>query len=260
MHPRLQTSKKYTSLPADFITQVSEVFNEGFGAHLKNAKLIIEGRIYAEEILLRVGVLEKGRLAQANFEVSIDNKSGAKDTLDKLHSCIDAVASMMVEYFENDGEVEFPRTWQEYTFEEQKLFLQFSAENTELEKQADAILGVDNSNLVIGEDDEEETESEEETDTTQPTLFSGKGKKKKSDLHQECRVEKAITDEEEFSQKTTDRDFLIYLLKLTSDLGSPKGRARKASQISEGKEPGVNFSKQIRKTRQTKIRILLRQR
>jgi hypothetical protein len=126
MNPRLKTSKKWTAFPKEYLTQVEDVFHEGFKAQLKNAKLVVDGRIYPEEILLRVGVLEKGRLAQANFEVSMNYNHKQKDAVDRIHDCIDAAASMMADYFENDGEVEFPRTWHEYDFNNHKLYLQFT--------------------------------------------------------------------------------------------------------------------------------------
>lgn len=208
MNPRLKTSKKWTSFPKEYLTQVEDVFHDGFKAQLKNAKLVVEGRIYPEEILLRVGVLEKGRLAQANFEVSMNYNHKQKDAVDRIHDCIDAAASMMADYFENEGEVEFPRHWKEYEFNNGKLYLQFTTENSDLESQADAILGLDKGALVEEEqetedalsrsdetlesetdeddglaDDGVEEDDEDDDAPTSPTMFGGKKKKRKEDLH-----------------------------------------------------------------------------
>src|SRR6185312_3994816 len=156
MNPRLKTSKKWTGLPKEYVSQIQEVFQDSFAAQLKNAKLVIEGRIYPEEVLLRVGILEKGRLAQANFEVSVSYGTGKQDAVERIHDSIDAAASMMAEYFEKDGEVDFPYVWKEYEFNGRKLHLQFNTENSDLEAQANALLGADADELIqedLEEDD-----------------------------------------------------------------------------------------------------------
>lgn len=195
MNPRLKTSKKWTALPKEYVSQIQEVFKEGFAAQLKNAKLVIEGRIYPEEILLRVGVLENGRLAQANFEVSVNYGAAKQDAVDRIHDAIDAAASMMAEYFEKDGEVDFPYVWKEYEFSGQKLHLQFNTENSDLEAQANALLGNDADELIqedleeddaLGRADEIIELDDDEADVdlpVEPTMFGGKKKKKKEDMH-----------------------------------------------------------------------------
>lgn len=153
MQARRITSKKWTQFPAEFNQQIQSVFMENFGPQLKDSKLIIEGRIYPEEILLRVGMLEKGRLAQQNFEVSVDYKNSESETvLERIHALVDVAGSMMLEYFEKDGEVEFPYTWKEFPFKGQPVFLQYSTENTDLEAQANAILGLNEDSLLLGDD------------------------------------------------------------------------------------------------------------
>lgn len=157
MNPRLKTSKKWTALPTEYLTQVEEAFRESFPSQLKEtagagkAKVIVEGRIYSEEILLRVGILEKGRLKQANFEVSMSFSAKKKDAIERLHDSIDAAASMMSEYFnlKEDEEPDFPLLWKEYEFNGLPLFLQFSTVNSSLESQADALLGTSTSSLVV---------------------------------------------------------------------------------------------------------------
>jgi hypothetical protein len=197
MNPRLKTSKKWTALPKEYLTQVEEAFRESFPTQLKSAQVVVEGRIYTEEILLRVGILEKGRLRQANFEVSMSFSPKKKDAVDRIHDSIDAAASMMSEYFElKEGEEpDFPLIWKEYEFNGLPLFLQFSTVNSSLEAQADALLGEDAQALVI---DEDEDLSEDVMDKAEvliapqaatipdpdeenegPSMFGGAKKKKK---------------------------------------------------------------------------------
>lgn len=212
MNPRLKSSKKWTAFPKEYSDQIQAVFTENFVQHLEGGDLIIEGRIYPEEVMLRVGYLEKGRLAQANFEVSINYSQEKQDAVKRIHNCVDAAASMMMEYFENDGEVDFPYTWKEYPFQGNKIYLQFSTENSSLEEQANKLLGVDESSLYHedeesedalaraeqseelspprDEDEDDFTEEDEETSDEDlededkgPRMFSGKLPKKKGDLH-----------------------------------------------------------------------------
>ena len=115
---------------------------------------------------------------------------------------------MMMDYFESDGESEFPRTWQEFPFNGVKVYLQFTTENTDLEAQANALLGEDDDSLVLEEqenedaldrsevdetlshdqdeedfpEDETEEDDEEDEDDSGPRMFGG-GKKKKGDMH-----------------------------------------------------------------------------
>ena len=170
MKPRLKTSKKWTAFPKEYLAQIQEVFMKGFETQLKGAKLVVDGRIYTSEILLRVGFLENGRLKQANFEVSMDYDTVKKDALDRIMNAIDAAASMMQEYFEAEGDVDFPVIWQEFEFENRKLFFQFTTENSDLEAKANALLGKSNPELVV-----EEAEEDEDLAPAGPTIFTGKG-------------------------------------------------------------------------------------
>lgn len=159
MEPRLKSSKKWTNIPAEMLTQICEVFTENFMAAAQRGQFFAEGRIYPEELLLSVGYLEKGRLARANFEVSIEFNAKKENALKLIHAAVDCAASMMEQYDqrEDDEDVELPRQWTEYELEGKKVYLQYTTNNPELEAQADRLLGLsDNDDLVKGEVDEEE--------------------------------------------------------------------------------------------------------
>jgi len=178
MKPRLITSKKWTHFPKEYVHQIKQVFNEAFSEQLKGGNLVIEGRIYPEEILLRVGFLEKGRLQQNNFEISMDYSQEKKEAIDRIHDCIDATASMMNEFFISEGAVEFPLVWKDYDFNGKRIWVQHSTINSNLEAEADRLLGITDEHLV-----KEETETEDTFERAEPTMFSGSKKKKKEDLH-----------------------------------------------------------------------------
>lgn len=156
MNPRLKSSKSWTKFPKEYSDQILAVFNENFAEFLKDATLIIDGRIYSEEIVLRVGYLEKGRLAQANFETSMNYSQTEQDALQRIHNCVDAAASMMMEYLESKGEVDFPYAWKEFNFQGNKVFLQFSTENSSLEEEANRLLGLTDEDLFNEEDMDDE--------------------------------------------------------------------------------------------------------
>ncbi|MBC7420702.1 MAG: hypothetical protein H7328_08235 [Bdellovibrio sp.] len=195
MIPRKKESKKWTDLPKEFSTQIKTVFEGNFKTQLDGKKLLVQGRIYQNEILLRVGINRPGELRYQNFEVSLDHSKIKQDAISQIHIAVDAIASLMVEYFENEEGHEMPFVWQEYPFEKQKLWLQYSSVNPDLEEEANRLLGLENEaallketaeqmedlGLETAEDDEPMTE-EEEIDTKTPQIFGGR-KKKKDDLH-----------------------------------------------------------------------------
>ena len=164
MNPRLKSSKKWTNFPKEYSDQIQAVFKENFAQYLDDAELVIEGRIYSEEITLRVGYKENNRLAQANFEISMNYSQEEQDALTRIHNCVDAAASMMMEYFEKEGEVDFPYVWKEFPFQGKKLYLQFSTENSSLEAEANRLLGLDDENMVMEENESEDALSRAEQD------------------------------------------------------------------------------------------------
>lgn len=153
MKPRLESSKKWTTFPLELKEQICSVFSEGFADLLGEGQFIADGRIYREEILFRVGFRAKGRLFQANFEAST-GYSPADKTQDLIDLCVDATASMMEEYYKSNERIDLPRAWKEYDFKNKAVFLQFSSINTELEAEADKLLGLHRDSLVQGEDED----------------------------------------------------------------------------------------------------------
>lgn len=197
MNPRMKTSKKWTDFPPEYVQQIEEVFTQNFKNKLGDSDLIVQGRIYPEEILLRVGVRGKAQISQGNFEISVGYEAKKKDVIERIYNCVDAAASMMDEYFENQAKEEennFPRTWTEYEFEGGiKIYLQFTTVNTSLEAKADELLGESFEDMVAemkeSEDALDEAESSDELTeeaSKGPSMFGGKKKspkKKKEDMH-----------------------------------------------------------------------------
>lgn len=210
MNPRLKSSKKWTAFPKEYSEQIQTVFSENFADYFDEEELVVEGRIYKEEILLRVGLRIKDRLTQPNFEVSMNYSQSKQDAIARIHNCIDAAASMMLEYFENEGEADLPYVWKEFPFQGVKLYLQFTTENSRLEAEANRLLGIEEGTLLLEENEDEdalsraeaseelapprdededyeevldeEEDADEDTDPG-PKMFGGKKPKKKTDIH-----------------------------------------------------------------------------
>jgi hypothetical protein len=181
LSPRLPSSKKWTDLPADFTAAVRTIFSKQFKREAKLGEFLIQGRIFPQEVVIRAGYLEKGRLKQINFEASIDlpdssglspellpellgsknlglnntnlNQSSNLDdadpqsenqTMQKIYVCIDALGSVMEEFFAlgEEGEIDVPVHWRPFDFEDETVYLQHSTINTRLEEEADRLLAL----------------------------------------------------------------------------------------------------------------------
>ncbi len=184
MHPRKKESKKWSPIPTEFANQIKTVFEQNFGNYLNDKSIQVQGRIFPSEIVLRVGLHRKGELRHSNFEVSLDHSAAAQDTIAKIHLAVDAIGSLMIEFFEADEAADLPYLWREVPFEKEQVWLQFTTENPDLEEEANKILGVKPDSLINEDEMSEEDAAEmEKLDLKNPQIFKSSGKKKKDDLH-----------------------------------------------------------------------------
>jgi hypothetical protein len=152
MEPRLKTSKKWTALPKELLTQIRTAFKSTFKDQLGGAKVEADGRIYPEEILLSVGFKTEGTLKQSNFLISIAYKKGKDDVLKLLNLATDAAGALFEQLFQSDDDQDFPRIYQEVNFEGRPIYVQYTTNNSELDKAANKLLGVaDDESLAGGE-------------------------------------------------------------------------------------------------------------
>lgn len=186
MKPRLASSKKWTDFPVELSAQIEDAFKQNFTQFLTQKAVQVEGRIYPEEIALRVGISEKGSIKHSNFEVSLSYKPEAQNVIAGIHTCIDVAASMLTEFIAGEEVHEFPLYWTEYPFNGQKIWLQYSSENSNLEAEADRLLGLIDDNLVKKADSEETEEALERAEIVdEDTLQKERAEflKKKTHLH-----------------------------------------------------------------------------
>lgn len=153
MNPKLSTSIQWTHLPSEFLEQVHASLLKLWPAIPENLSLIVEGWVFPEELVVRIGFLEKGRLTQANFEISKEISKKQK-IMDQVEICFDAAFTSANEYLtagESANPHVYPRIWKELTHKGNPLWFQFSTENSELEKQANQLLGAENSLMNFDE-------------------------------------------------------------------------------------------------------------
>ena len=190
MNPRYKSNKKWTEFPVDLTSGISDIFKQNFKTQLgANTEVHVSGRFYEKEILVQVGLHKKGELRYNNFEVSLDHKNEPDKVIEQVYLAVDAVASLLLDYFENEDEIQLPYTWMEYPFNDQKVWLQLSTENPELKDAADRLLGEADDSLLKEIDEEESADilnaTEEEFDEfskkLEPQMF--KSKNKKEDMH-----------------------------------------------------------------------------
>ena len=156
MTPRDPSSKNWTALPLEFREKAALVFIQNFKKESEEGEFFVEGRIYPNEIVMRAGYIEKNRLKQTNFEVSMEHSPSEK-ALDKLFHGIDVLGSVFETHFEHLREeeiddVDYPVNWQEFDFDDQQVHLRFSTANTRLEAEANKLLGVDDGEALFVED------------------------------------------------------------------------------------------------------------
>ena len=219
MTPRFSISKTWTNLPADFVSNVKTVFTDEFKSEALKGEFVVDGRIYPDELLVRLGYLEKGRLKQVNFEASMDLKPGkammgldldrdldsiegsplededdiydtesaragrdddedfgndddlqdelldpeereirekkkSETATERLYACVDALGSLMEEYFELESEkdMDIQPVWRPYEFEGDMIYMQHNNINTQLEDEANRLLGLVSEELVNEEE------------------------------------------------------------------------------------------------------------
>ncbi len=164
MNPRLKTSKKWTAFPPELINQILSAFEENFRAKINETEIIVEGRIYPQEILLRVGLLEKGRIKQKNFEISAEYSPDNENAVQKIFLSVDAAASLLLDYMDQEknqddenveSDLDLPSSWREMEFNQEKIYVQFSTVNSKLEAEADRILGLDKSQELYVDEEED---------------------------------------------------------------------------------------------------------
>ena len=147
MEPRLKTSNQWSFFPNDITELLKSLITQQFSNKLPQGEFIVEGKIYPEEIQLRLGHVAEGNIGQNNFEGSMEYKPGGEKVLDVIQHLYEATLSMMDDFVKNP-EADLPILWKECKINSKTVFLQHSKVNSSLEAQADQLLGIDQQSLI----------------------------------------------------------------------------------------------------------------
>lgn len=147
MIPRLVSSRQWTTLPEEYMGKVQEVFKVTYSDAIseEHGEFLILGRIYPEEILLRIGYGLPNSLTCANFEVSLNFDPIKQKAQDLVELAVDAAGWWFDHYFEARDNSEYPREWQEFEMDDEVVYLRFTTVNGNLEAEADKLLGIDSA-------------------------------------------------------------------------------------------------------------------
>jgi hypothetical protein len=151
LRPHKKNSVKWTALPAEFLEQIEAVFNEGFKNQLADYQVRVQGRIYPEELLLRLTCSRPGELKQHNFTLSRHYLVNKDNALEQIHQAVDALGELLATFLADESmTTDWPRDWQEISEQAKATYFVYSTENRDLEEQANQLLGDD---LIQGTDD-----------------------------------------------------------------------------------------------------------
>lgn len=160
MRARRTDSKKWTSLPQEYMENVHSTLTSQYEKELKGSEVVFEGRVYEREVVVRIGFLPKGRLKQHNFELAFDIPETRDQVLTKLNNGLDFLDSLFIEFFAKDGfensdyEETLPVLWKPLSSGKDIFHFQYSTENSKLESMADEWLSKQDKALVNDLDSE----------------------------------------------------------------------------------------------------------
>ncbi len=178
MTPRDEKNTAYTTFPEELLIAVQDHFTEEFLNEAESGDFFSFGRIYQNEIVLRVGYLKKGSISQVNFDTSTESSNSQAGIITSIEDLVFGTKELFVDYFKNKNLEHFSYHWNPLN-SSSKVHYKFDATNTGLESQADALLGEEladmdpGEGLIVGEMTDSD-EIEKIVDTLQTSHFTFK--------------------------------------------------------------------------------------
>tara|TARA_B100000609_G_scaffold136461_1_gene109233 strand:- start:85062 stop:85613 length:552 start_codon:yes stop_codon:yes gene_type:complete len=159
VQPRKKTSTKRTSIPNELLEQIEDLILSNFRDQLKRRIPVVSGSIFPEEIVLGVGLQVPKQLKNPRFDVSVDYNPKKDNAQKMIHLCVDVLGGLFEKLVLEEADEDFPRIWESFEFENRKVYIQYGTTNLNLEAEADALLGLDNEDLMKFDDEDEALES-----------------------------------------------------------------------------------------------------
>jgi hypothetical protein len=183
METRKAHQTKFSALPIDYVKMVNGVFSTNFDESVKTltkktkTKTFFEtsGRIYPDEVILSVSLMQEGQMAATTVHGSIDfdPKASAPTIQDVLGALVDAVGSLFEQLldFSKPEKIDqlldqslsamenVPFEWTQVQLDRHKIFLKIDKSNPMLDRMTDDWLDKNDPHRK-DEKNEEEAESE----------------------------------------------------------------------------------------------------
>jgi hypothetical protein len=180
METRKNETGKFSELPVDFLNMVNEIFTSNFDPGLQALEKLTEarpyfqsiGRIYANEIVLCVSLMQEGVLAATSVYAScdFDPKASSPTAEDLLNACVDATGAIFGNLLnpENPDGIEqiadeslgamknIPFEWTQVEIERHRIYLKVDKANPELDQLTDDWLAKNDPHHKEAAKDEEE--------------------------------------------------------------------------------------------------------
>ncbi len=175
--PMNEKNTAYTAFPEELLSAIKEAFEEEFEEQAQEGEFFSFGRIYQGEIVLKVGYLGTGNIAQVNFNTSIEASGSEASVIPAVENLVFSSKELFVDYFKNKNLENFSYHWNPMN-SSSKVSYKFDACNTSLENQADALLEdspspIEAEGLIVG-DMSDSDEIEKIVDTLQASKFTFK--------------------------------------------------------------------------------------
>ncbi len=157
---RKPTASSFSPLPADYTKMVNEVFSANFGERVKNLegasepRFVASGEIYSDEVVVRISLVETGKLSATTIHTScdFDPKASSPTVEDLLAACVDAAGDLFTALFERGPDEEgnpallspalaalgsAPLQWTETEVAKRRIYLKVDKSNPVLDEAAD---------------------------------------------------------------------------------------------------------------------------
>ena len=102
LEPRRPTSslKRSVELPGDARDTIAHTFRDAFQEKASGYEILVDGRVFSEEVLLSVSLKKSGEITQKNFVASLDYDTQNDQAMKIIHTAVDAIASMIEQFLE----------------------------------------------------------------------------------------------------------------------------------------------------------------
>ncbi len=151
---RKGTDSRSSALPSDYLRMVEEVFVTNFSEQVSKLALnpapafVAGGEVYADEIVVRVALVQEGRLAGTTVHASsdFDPQASSPKIEDLLSLCVDALGEVFGGLFETPdvlltasmAEIAgLPLEWTQIDVSKRKIFVRVDKTNPVLDSAAD---------------------------------------------------------------------------------------------------------------------------